>query len=155
MDEDDIDLSNVELSHYRLSKIKQQHIKLQIDDPESKLAPGEGVGKASPKDKKEEFLSELISKLNELFITDNLTNKDMVNYAYTVRDKVRENSVVMQQINNNSSEQALLGDFGKAVDDAILDSSEAHQNQMMQLLSDPLKSAGFSKLVFDMLRLVK
>jgi type I restriction enzyme R subunit len=79
----------------------------------------------------------------------------MVNYAYTVRDKVSENALVMEQLKNNSPEQAMLGDFGKAVDDAILDSNEAHQNQMMQLLSDPVKSAGFSKLVFDMLRLVK
>jgi type I restriction enzyme R subunit len=155
VDEDDIDLSNVELSHYRLSKIKQQHIKLQINDPDSKLEPGEGMGSATAKDKKEELLSQLISKLNELFITDNLTENDMVNYAYTVRDKVSENALVMEQLKNNSPEQAMLGDFGKAIDDAILDSNEAHQNQMMQLLSDPVKSAGFSKLVFDMLRLVK
>lgn len=37
------------------------------------------------------------------------------------------------------------------VDDAILDSSEAHCNQMMQLLSDPRKAAGFAKIVFDLL----
>jgi type I restriction enzyme R subunit len=152
VDDEDIDLSNVELSHYRLSKIKQQHIKLQVDDPDSKLEPGEGLGTATPKDKKEEFLSQLINRLNELFITDQLTEKDMVNYAYTIRDKMSENSLVMQQINNNSPEQAMLGDFVKAFDDAVLGSSEAHQNQMMQLLSDATKAAGFSKLVFDLLK---
>jgi type I restriction enzyme R subunit len=155
VDEDDIDLSNVELSHYRLSKIKQQHIKLQIDDPVSKLEPGEGMGSATAKDKKEELLSQLINKLNELFITDNLTENDMVNYAYTVRDKVSENALVMEQLKNNSPEQAMLGDFGKAIDDAVMDSSAAHQNQMMQLLSDPAKAAGFSKLVFDLLKLAE
>ena len=155
VDEDDIDLSNVELSHYRLSKIKQQHIKLQIDDPDSKLEPGEGMGSATAKDKKAELLSLLINKLNELFITDNLTESDMVNYAYTVRDKVSENALVMEQLKNNSPEQAMLGDFGKAIDDAVMDSSAAHQNQMMQLLSDPAKAAGFSKLVFDMLKLAE
>jgi type I restriction enzyme R subunit len=155
LDEDDIDLSNVELSHYRLSKIKQQHIKLQIDDPDSKLEPGEGMGSATAKDKKAELLSLLINKLNELFITDNLTENDMVNYAYTVRDKVSENALVMEQLKNNSPEQAMLGDFGKAIDDAVMDSSAAHQNQMMQLLSDPAKAAGFSKLVFDLLKLAE
>jgi len=59
----------------------------------------------------------------------------------------------MKQIANNSTEQAMLGDFSKAVDDAVMDSSEAHQNQMMQLLSDPKKAAGFAKVVFDLLRL--
>ena len=75
----------------------------------------------------------------------------MVNYANTVKDKVMENKLVMQQIFENSAEQAMLGDFPKAMDDAIMDSSGAHQNQMMQLLSDPAKAAGFAKLVFEMI----
>ncbi len=75
----------------------------------------------------------------------------MVNYAYTIRDKVGENAKVMKQIENNSPEQALLGDFSKAIDDAIMDSSEAHQNQMMQLLADPGKAANFARIVFDLL----
>ena len=45
----------------------------------------------------------------------------------------------------------MLGDFPKAVDDAILSSSEAHQNQMMQLLSAPKRNADFVKLIFDLL----
>tara|TARA_R110001583_G_scaffold173897_2_gene328012 strand:- start:8006 stop:8164 length:159 start_codon:yes stop_codon:yes gene_type:complete len=35
---------------------------------------------------------------------------------------------------------------------AIMDSSEAHENQMMQLLSNPDKASGFSMLVFDLLK---
>ena len=35
----------------------------------------------------------------------------MVNYAYTISDKVRENDIVMQQIANNSAEQTMQGDF--------------------------------------------
>lgn len=57
----------------------------------------------------------------------------------------------MQQIANNSAEQAMLGDFPRAVDDAILGSGDAHQNQMMQLLSDPGKAKLFSKVIFDIL----
>lgn len=150
-EEDDIDLSNVVMSHYRLSKIRQQDIRLKEDSPDYKLQPGEGLGSAKPKDKKEEYLSQIVSRLNELFITDELTDADMVNYAYTVMDKVKENAVVMDQLANNSAEQAMLGDFPKAIDDAILDSSDAHQNQMMQLLSDPNKNAQFARVVFDML----
>jgi len=79
------------------------------------------------------------------------TDADMVNYAYTIRDKVGENASVMTQLENNSPEQAMLGDFSKAIDDAILDSNEAQQNQMLQLLGDPKKLAAFSKVVFDLL----
>ena len=152
MEEDGIDLDCVVLSHYRLSVLSQQDLKLKQDSPDYKLEPGEGMGTARAKDKKEEFLSQIISRLNELFVTDHLTEKDMVNYAYTIRDKISENQFVMNQIANNTTEQALLGDFTKAVDDAVMDSSEAHQNQMMQLLSNPQKAANFARVVFDLLK---
>ncbi|WP_347989883.1 DEAD/DEAH box helicase family protein [Methylomonas sp. AM2-LC] len=152
MEEDSIDLDNVTLSHYRLSIIKKQDLKLKEDAADYKLVPGNDIGSAKPSDRKEELLSQIINRLNELFITDSLTEKDLVNYAYTIRDKVSENAIVMKQIANNTPEQALLGGFRKAVDDAIMDSSEAHQNQMMQLLSDPTKAANFAKVVFDLLK---
>lgn len=153
LEEDAIDLNAVVLSHYRLSVIRQQDLKLKENAADYTLEPGEGLGTAQPKDKQEEFISQIISRLNELFITDHLTEKDLVNYAYTIRDKISENALVMKQIANNSTEQAMLGDFTKAVDDAVMDSSEAHNNQMMQLLSNPEKAAGFAKVVFDLLKL--
>ncbi|AIY39167.1 Type I restriction-modification system [Collimonas arenae] len=150
MDEDEIDLSSIVLSHYRISKIRQQHLIMQESD-EYKLEPGDAVGTAKAKDKQVEFLSQIVYRLNELFITDQLTEADMVNYATTISDKVRENELVMRQLLSNSPEQAMLGDFPKAVDDAVMDSSAAHQNQMMQLLSDPSKAKMFSKVIFDIL----
>ncbi len=155
IDDDELDLSNVVLSHYRLAKIRQQDLKMKEDSGEGGLKPGDELGTAKPKDKHDELLSQIISRLNELFITDHLTEKDLVNYAHTIRDKVSENTLVMKQIANNSAEQAMLGDFTKAIDDAVMDSSEAHQNQMMQLLSNPDKAAGFAKVVFDLLKLAK
>lgn len=152
-DEDDVDLSNVLLSHYRLSKIKQQDLRLEEDKGDYGLKPGEGAGSGRPRDRKEELLSQIIARLNELFVTDHLSEQDLVNYAYTVRDKVRENEKVMSQLANNSDEQAMLGDFPKAVDDAILDSSAAHENQKLQLLADPKKAAAFAKLVFDLIKI--
>ena len=48
----------------------------------------------------------------------------------------------------------MLGDFPKAIDDAVMDSSTAHQNQMMQLLSDPSMAKGFARVIFDLLKQV-
>jgi type I restriction enzyme R subunit len=153
MEDDDIDLSGVALSHYRLSVIRQQDLKLKEDSAEYKLEPADGLGTATAKNIEEAFLSEIIGRLNELFITDHLTENDMVNYAHTIRDKIKENALVMKQIKENTPEQAMLGNFPKAIDDAIMDSSEAHQNQMLQLLSDPAKTASFARVVFDLLKL--
>ncbi|WP_232055092.1 hypothetical protein [Vibrio taketomensis] len=55
IEEDELDLGNVVMSHYRLSKIRQQDIQLQENTPEYKLQPGNDVGTAKAKDKKEEF----------------------------------------------------------------------------------------------------
>jgi len=153
MEEDYIDLDSVVLSHYRLSEIRRQNLKLREDTTGYELTPGEGLGTAKAKNIKEEWISQIINRLNELFITDQLTDKDLVNYAYTIRDKVYENKQVMMQIANNTPEQAMLGDFSKAVDDAVMESSQAHQNQMMQLLSDPSKAADFARVVFDLVNL--
>ncbi|CEE92845.1 putative type I restriction-modification system (HsdR) [Xenorhabdus nematophila str. Anatoliense] len=153
--EDEIDLNNVVMSHYRISKIRQQNLQLAETSAEYKLQPSNDIGTAKPKDKKEAFLSHIIERLNEVFMTDNLTDKDMISYAFTVRDKLTENKTVMSQIANNTREQAMLGDFPQAIDDAILSSSTAHQNQMMQLLSDPEKNRQFSRVIFDMLSVAK
>ena len=140
------------MSHYRLSKLHEQHLKLQVDAEDSQLAPSNDLGTAKPKDKKEEYLSTILARLNDLFITDNLTDKDMINYAFAVRDKQSENQAVMTQIANNTREQAMLGDFPKAIDDAVMDSNDAQQDMMMQYLSNPELAKGFARVVFDMLK---
>lgn len=149
-DDDSIDLSSVELSHYRLSKLKQQDL-LMVKEGGEGLYATNALGTGKPRSKEEEWLSQIITRLNELFITDALTDKDLINYAYTIRDKISENQAVMHQIDNNSPEQALLGDFADALDDAVMGSGEAHQNQMMQYLNSKELQAGFQRVVFDML----
>ena len=39
----------------------------------------------------------------------------------------------------------------QTIDDAVIDSSEAHNNQMLQLLSDPARAANFARVVFELL----
>ena len=150
VNDDVIDLDDVALSHYRLSKIKQQNLGLSVDGAEG-LEPGSGLGSGVARDQTEEFLSQIIQRLNDLFAGDGLTDADMVNYAETITAKVRENARVMTQIANNTREQAMLGDFQKAVEDAILDSNEVHQKQMLKLLSMPDKGSVFANIIYEML----
>ncbi|PUB15383.1 type I restriction endonuclease subunit R [Yoonia sediminilitoris] len=151
IDEDELDLGDVALSHYRLSKIKQQNLRLASDAAEG-LQPGSGLGSGKARDKQEEFLSQIIERLNEIFAGDGLTEDDMINYARTIKDKVQENQKVVTQIANNTREQALLGDFPKAVEDAILNSNEAQQKQMLKLLSMSDKFTDFINTIYDMMQ---
>ena len=152
IEEDEVDLDNVVMSHYRLSKIRQQDIKLAESDGEFQLEPSNDIGSAKAKDKKEEYLSQILARLNELFITDELTEKDLINYAFAVRDKLTENDTVMTQIANNTPEQAMLGDFPQAIDNAVMDSNEAQLAMMRQYLSNPELAKGFARVVFDILK---
>ena len=150
-EDDPIDLSSVELSHYRLTKIKQQDLTMVKEGAATGLYAATDLGTGKARNKEEQWLSQIITRLNELFITDGLTEGDLITYAYAIRDKVSENQRVMNQIANNSAEQALLGDFPAALDDAVMGSGEAQQNQMMQYLNNKELQAGFQRVVFDML----
>lgn len=44
---------------------------------------------------------------------------------------------MMTYISNNTREQAMLGDFSKTIDDAVMDSNEAQQEMLLQYLSNP------------------
>ena len=57
----------------------------------------------------------------------------------------------MEQFRNITRQQAMLGYFQKAVDDAVIGSNEAQRNQMMQLLSNSKKAEDFSKLIYDLI----
>jgi len=151
-DDDPLDLGSVELSHYRLSRIKQQDLMMVKEGGRTGLDAPTDLGSGKPRNREEEWLSQIIARLNDLFMTDGLTDQDLINYARTIRDKVSENESVMNQIANNSAEQALLGDFSGALDDAVMGSGEAHQSQMMQYLNSKELQAGFQRVVFDMLR---
>jgi len=150
-DEDFIDLSSVELTHYRLSKIKQQDLLMAKEGDGVGLYSATAVGTGKARDKQQEWLSQIIARLNELFVTDGLTKGDMVSFARSIRDKLSENESVMTQVINNSPEQALLGNFPEAMDDAVMESGEAHQNQMMQYLNSKAVQVGFHRIVLDML----
>ena len=147
--DDEVDLSNVTMTHYRLSKLRQQDIQLQANSTEHQIEPGNDLGTAKAKEKKEDFLSVILSRVNDLFVTDNLTDKDMINYVHTVVDKMSENTRIEKQIRNNTREQAMLGEFDTALYDAVLESHEANTEQTTQLLSDPAKMKQFAHIVYD------
>ncbi|WP_198341846.1 hypothetical protein [Oceanisphaera avium] len=89
--------------------------------------------------------------MNDLFIEDGLSENDMLNYANTIMGKVSENEVAMDQVNNNSKEQAMLGQFPEAIQTAIIDSMDTHNAMAMKALSSDLVAKGIASLVFDML----
>lgn len=151
--EDDVDLSDVVMTHYRLHE--QREIDLGLgnkigEEPASYLPPSKEGSGAVPKDPKTELLHEIIDRMNDLFVEDGLSEHDMLNYANTLFDKVSENATAVDQVNNNTKEQAMLGQFPEAIQKAIIESMDTHNVMAMKALSNDIVSQGLASLVFDM-----
>lgn len=145
--EDDVDLSNIVMSHYRVSKLYQQDLKLQEGSGELEAGGGGGTGK--PKDQKEELLSKVINRLNEVFAGEDFTDKDKVNFMNTIWDKVTENEIVVKQFSNNSTDQIMLGGYPDAAEDAMFEAKDAFEDMTMHLLSNPNQFKKFIRLMLD------
>jgi len=94
-------------------------------------------------------LSQIIARLNELFSIDGLTDKDRLNYLNTIKDKVLENKRVVSQLENNTSDQIMLGDFPGAVQDAVMGSLENHGGLAKTVLQDDRVAKEFARLLLD------
>lgn len=146
-EKDMIDISAVELTHYRLHKQMSQDIGLSGKD--SELGGTEGNG-AVAKDPEKELLSEIVGHMNALFEGE-LSDDDMLNYARTIKDKVMENVKVMEQVTNNSKEQAMMGGFAEAINDAVIDSLDAHQSLATQVLGKDKIRKGLANIVYELI----
>jgi type I restriction enzyme R subunit len=108
-------------------------------------------GSGKSREKELEPLSLIIARMNDLFAAEHLSDADLVSYAETIAAKVRENSHVMAQVRNNTAEQTMLGDFPKAVEDAVLASGDAHHELMTRYLANKAVQTGFARLLLEML----
>ena len=143
---DPIDLSAVELTHYKLRKEHEESIRLEEETkPLSPLRPGE----ATAHEPEIDLLSHIVQEMSALF-EGKLSEEDMLGYARTISDKVMQNSKVLHQVSNNSKEQAMMGGFSEAISTAVIDSLDLHQNLATQLLKEDLKLKRFANIIYDM-----
>ena len=126
-----IDISLVKLSHYKLHRQKSQDIALAGEGELASI----GEGGATARDPEKELLSQVLGHMNALFEGE-LSDEDMLNYANTIKDKVLENDKVMEQVRNNTKEQSMMGGFSEAINDAVIDSLDVHQNLATQVLGE-------------------
>ena len=64
-----------------------------------------------------------------------------------------ENTKVMEQVENNSQEQAMMGGFKESMENAIIDSMEVHQAQAEEVLSEEKIMEGLAKVIYRMLKM--
>jgi type I restriction enzyme R subunit len=143
-----VDLSKVVLTHHTLRHKGQT--KLNLSQGESVQLAGLAPGGGTVQDKDKALLSEIIAKLNDLFIGD-LTEEDKVTYVRAViRGKLLESTTLQQQASANSKEQfGSSPDLGTALMDAIISALDAHQSMSSQALGSESIRAGMKEILLN------
>ena len=75
--------------------IKQQDLMMVQDADDMGLSAAGDIGSGKARNKEEAWLSQIITRLNDMFITDGFTDNDLINWAYSIRDKISENETVV------------------------------------------------------------
>lgn len=150
LEEDEIDISELELTHYRITKRKEHELRLEGEDDPEGLDPITGLGSGKPHDPEKKRLSEIIDKLNDIFGAE-VSDEDQLHFANGIADRVRRDEAVMAQVNNHSTEQVMHGLFPKKLTDLVLDSMTDHEKLSMEVLENEGSQKAFAMLILRLL----
>lgn len=150
LDDEDVDVSELELTHYRLTKRAEHVLKLSDATGEYALMPGSDVGTGKPHDPEKLRLSEIIDALNEVFGAE-ISDDDQLHFANGVADRIRRDDAMMAQVSSHSPEQVMHGTFPKRIEDLVLDAMTDHEKMATEILGNDGKARNFALLILRLL----
>lgn len=151
LQQDDVDVGELQLSHYRLSKRAEHQLRLSEEEGEYKLKPGSDVGSGKPHDPEKKRLSEIIEALNDIFGAE-VSDDDQLQFLTGIAQRISRQEDVMAQVNNHSVEQVMHGLFPKRVLDTVLDAMTDHEKLSLEVLDNETKSRAFALVILKMLK---
>ncbi len=151
LQQDDVDVGELQLSHYRLSKRAEHQLRLSEEKGEYKRKPGSDVGSGKPHDPEKKRLSEIIDALNDIFGAE-VSDDDQLQFLTGIAQRISRQEDVMAQVNNHSAEQVMHGLFPKRVLDTVLDAMTDHEKLSLEVLDSETKSRAFALVILKMLK---
>lgn len=151
LQQDDVDVGELQLSHYRLSKRAEHQLRLNEEDGEYTLKPGSDVGSGKPHDPEKKRLSEIIEALNDIFGAE-VSDDDQLQFLTGIAQRISRQEDVMAQVNNHSVDQVMHGLFPKRVLDTVLDAMTDHEKLSLEVLDNEIKSRAFALVILKMLK---
>jgi type I restriction enzyme R subunit len=151
--EDDVDVGELQLSHYRLSKRAEHQLRLSEETGEYTLKQGSDVGSGKPHDPEKKRLSEIIEALNDIFGAE-VSDDDQLQFLTGIAQRISRQEDVMAQVNNHSIDQVMHGLFPKRVLDTVLDAMTDHEKLSLEVLDNETKSRAFALVILKMLKTV-
>ncbi len=150
LDDDKVDIGELELTHYRLTKRAEHRLKLSDEEGDYGIDPATGLGTGKPHDPEKKRLSEIIEVLNELFGAE-VTDENQLHFANGIASRLRQDQSVMDQVSNHTPEQVMQGNFSKRVLDAVLDAMNDDEKLSEEVLSSEEKTRTFALVILRLL----
>ncbi|TFH84867.1 type I restriction endonuclease subunit R [Billgrantia azerbaijanica] len=150
LEEESIDVSELELTHYRLTKREEKRLRLEEAEGDYGLTPVSEVGSGKPHDPEKQRLAEIIERLNDLYGAE-VSDDDKLHFANGIADRIERDEAVMAQVRNHSEDQVMHGLFPKKVTDAVLDALSDHEKLSMPLLENEETGRQFALLILKLL----
>lgn len=151
LDREQIDVSELSLTHYRLTKRKEQQLRLAENQGEYPLQPGSAIGTGKAHDPEKKKFSEIIQSLNDLFGAE-ISDADQVQFLNTITKRIRRQEDVMAQVKTHTPEQVMHGLFPQKVVDTVLDAMTDHEKLSLDVLDNEESGRKFALLVLNMLK---
>jgi type I restriction enzyme, R subunit len=142
-----IDLSGVELTHYKLKSSSSVRIALGSDDPdETKIKPVTAAGTGVAKDPEHVRLSELLDKLNDLF--PEIGDTDRINLFNNAKSKMMDSEELVKQARANEEEQFVQSPrFDAIMMDCLIEAMDSHRSMTTRIMNDDRLKASFKDLL--------
>lgn len=151
LQQDDVEVGELQLSHYRLSKRAEHQLRLNEESGEYTLKPSSDVGSGKPHDPEKKRLSEIIEALNDIFGAE-VSDDDQLQFLTGIAQRISRQEDVMTQVNNHTADQVMHGLFPKRVLDTVLDAMTDHEKLSLEVLDNETKSRAFALVILKMLK---
>lgn len=152
LEKEGVDLSDVVLTHHRVSKRGEKNLPLS-DKEAPLLAPLTEAGSGKVQEKQKEQIAQIISRLNDLYGTDT-TDGDQLSHARSLQEKMLESEILRKQAANNSAEQfANSPDLANELLNALIEAMDVQTSLSTRALnSEPIR-AGLKGILLNDLNL--
>lgn len=151
LEQEDVDVGELQLSHYRLTKRAEHQLRLNEEQGVYGLDPASALGSGKAHDSEKKRLSEIIEALNDIFGAE-VSDEDQLQFLTGIANRISRQEDVMTQVNNHSLEQVMHGLFPKRVLDTVLDAMTDHEKLSLEVLDNETKSRAFALVILKMLK---
>lgn len=99
-------VSELELTHYCLTKREEKRWRLEEAEGDYGLSPVSEVGSSKPHDHEKQSLSENIDRLSDLYGAE-VSDDDKLHFANGIADRIERDEAVMAQVRSHSKDQMM------------------------------------------------